>query len=103
MVFVFEGQKLNTLVDQKNISPTMLHWISMKMELSMYEISVQGQDSFADLIRKIIAQGWIFWKSKKCTVYKADLLQVGILFGTQFPSPGIFIRKKLDFEKTKTT
>ena len=35
--------------------------------------------------------------------FKAELPQVGILFGTQFPSLGIFISKKLDFEKTKTT
>ena len=28
---------------------------------------------------------------------KAELLQVGILFGTQFPSLGIFINKKVGF------
>ena len=35
---------------------------------------------------------------------KAELLQVSILFRTQFPSLGIFINKKSwDFEKTKAT
>ena len=36
-------------------------------------------------------------------VYKAELLQVGIFFRSQFPSLGIFINKKLEIEKTKTT
>ena len=30
---------------------------------------------------------------------KAELLQEGILFGTQFPSLGIFINKKVGFRK----
>ena len=30
---------------------------------------------------------------------KAELLQEGILFRTQFPSPGIFIYKKVGFQK----
>ena len=30
---------------------------------------------------------------------KAELLQVGILFGTQFSSLGIFINKKVGFRK----
>ena len=34
---------------------------------------------------------------------KPELPQEGILFRTQFPSLGIFINKKLDFEKTKAT
>ena len=34
---------------------------------------------------------------------KAELPKEGILFHTQLPSLGIFIDKKLDFEKTKTT
>ena len=44
-------------------------------------------------------------KMKKLSItdYKAELPQEGILFRTQFPSLGIFINKKLDFEKTKTT
>ena len=41
---------------------------------------------------------------KVCSVrIKAELLQEGILFRTQFPSLGIFILKKMDFEKTKAT
>ena len=34
---------------------------------------------------------------------KDQFVQEGILFCTQFPSLGIFINKKLDFKKTKTT
>ena len=34
----------------------------------------------------------IFWARAE-----AELLQVGILFGTQFPSLGIFINKKVGF------
>ena len=34
---------------------------------------------------------------------KAELLQEGILFRTQFPSLGIFINKKVGFRKTKAT
>ena len=34
---------------------------------------------------------------------KAELLQEGILFGTQFPSLVIFISKKVEFHKTKTS
>jgi hypothetical protein len=30
-------------------------------------------------------------------IVRAELLQVGILFGTQFPSLGIFISKKVRF------
>jgi hypothetical protein len=33
------------------------------------------------------------YTAQKCAI-KAELLQVGILFGTQFPSLGIFISKK---------
>ena len=40
---------------------------------------------------------------KNLTAFKAELPQVGTLFGTQFPSAGYLIVKKLDFEKTKTT
>ena len=36
-------------------------------------------------------------------IAKAALPQEGILFRTQFPSLGILLIKKLDFEKTKTT
>ena len=32
---------------------------------------------------------------------KAELPQEGILFGTQFPSLGIFISKMLNFEKLR--
>ena len=37
----------------------------------------------------------------KILVYpvKAELLQAGILFSTQFPSLGIFINKKVEFRK----
>jgi hypothetical protein len=34
---------------------------------------------------------------------KAELPQVGILFHAQFPSLGIFINKKVEFRKAKTT
>ena len=33
---------------------------------------------------------------------KAELLQEGILFHTQFPSLGFFINKKMEIEKNKT-
>ena len=33
---------------------------------------------------------------------KAELPLEGTLFGTQFPSLGIFIKKKLEIKKTKT-
>ena len=36
-------------------------------------------------------------KLKKVSINKAELPQVGILFGTQFPSLGIFISKKVGF------
>ena len=37
--------------------------------------------------------------SKLLYISKAVLPQVGILFGTQFPSLGIFISKKVGFRK----
>ena len=46
-------------------------------------------------------------KSRTCLwkrgLIKAELPKVGILICTQCPSPGIFIKKKLAIEKTKTT
>ena len=37
------------------------------------------------------------------SLVKAELLLEGISFCTQFPSLGIFINKKLEIKKTKTT
>ena len=47
----------------------------------------------------------IFWRQHLLfqTISKAELPQEGILFCTQFSSLGIFIMKKLEIEKTKTT
>jgi hypothetical protein len=36
-------------------------------------------------------------------IAKAELLQEGILFGTQFPSLEICIKKKFEIEKNETT
>jgi hypothetical protein len=40
-------------------------------------------------------------KTSRFTITKAELPQEGILFRTQFPSLGIFIKKKVGFQKNQ--
>ena len=74
--FCFWGAKIkNSCWSKRSFTHSTSNWfssrISMKMKLSMlYEISVQGHY----VRRKITAQGWIFWKSYKCTVSNKSTL-----------------------------
>ena len=52
-------------------------------------------------LHKIKHNDFISKQALQIFYIKAELLQEGILFGTQFPSLGIFISKKLDFEKLR--